>query len=80
MPYVTKEIREELDGGGTPNSPGELNYEITQVTREYLLEHGTCYNTINDIMGALTGAQLEFYRRVAAPYEDTKITQNGDIY
>ena len=25
-------------------------------------------------------AKLELYRRVAAPYEDEKIDQNGDVY
>ena len=30
--------------------------------------------------GALRCAQMEFYRRVAAPYEDKKIQENGDVY
>ena len=37
------------------------------------------YQTMNDIMGALAGAQIEFYRRKVAPYEDTKIKDNGDV-
>ena len=31
-------------------------------------------------MGALECAKLELYRRVAAPYEDVKIMENGDVY
>jgi hypothetical protein len=38
------------------------------------------YQSINDVLGALEGAKLEFYRRIAAPYEDTKIQENGDVY
>ena len=41
---------------------------------------GNSYATINDIIGALEGAKMEFYRRVVAPYEDEKIKENGDVY
>ena len=30
-------------------------------------------------MGVLECCKLEFYRRVAAPYEDIKIEENGDV-
>ena len=35
---------------------------------------------LNAIIGALECAKLELYRRVAAPYEDDKIIENGDVY
>lgn len=79
MPYVPQYIRQELHGGHA-KSPGGLNYQITRLLVTYIDAHGLSYQTINDILGALTGAQLEFYRRVAAPYEDGKIIQNGDVY
>ena len=60
--------------------PGGLNYLLTVVIREYLISKGTNYATVNDILGALSGAKSEFYRRVAAPYEDKKILENGDVY
>jgi len=41
---------------------------------------GPSYQTINDIIGALEGAKMEFYRRVVVPYEDKKIKDNGDVY
>jgi hypothetical protein len=41
---------------------------------------GKNYQTVNDIVGALEGAKMEFYRRAAAPYEDLKIKENGDVY
>jgi len=31
-------------------------------------------------MGALNGANQEFYRVVVAPYEDAKISENGSVY
>jgi hypothetical protein len=32
------------------------------------------------MIGALECAKLELYRRLASPYEDLKIADNGDIY
>lgn len=80
MPYIPKADRQELDKRGLACSPGELNYQLTKVVDNYMSLHGKNYRTINDIVGALEGAKLEFYRRVAAPYEDTKLTINGDVY
>jgi hypothetical protein len=37
------------------------------------------YFNLNRAVGVLECCKLEFYRRVAAPYEDTKIQQNGDV-
>ena len=48
--------------------------------KEYWDNHGPHYQTINDILGALEGAKMEFYRRVAVPYEQEKILDNGDVY
>jgi len=55
---------------------GNLNYLITRILKEaYPLR----YFNINRAIGVLECCKLEYYRRVAAPYEDTKITQNGDV-
>ena len=89
MPYITLEDRRkfgkpllELDAlvcnQGLSN--GELNYLITELGRLYLKKHGKSYNTISDVVKAMECAKLEFYARVARPYEDTKIQQNGDVY
>ena len=81
MPSIKKESRALLDlPDWHSDNPGELNYEITQILRAYMGHNGKSYQTINDIMGALEGAKQEFYRRVAAPYEDLKIAENGDVY
>ena len=82
MPYINETRRIQLLNTETdhPRVSGELNYCITQLLLDYWDFHGPSYQIINDIIGALEGAKLEFYRRVAGPYEDTKIKQNGDIY
>jgi hypothetical protein len=37
------------------------------------------YSKIAIITGVLENVKQEFYRRAAAPYEDKKILQNGDV-
>jgi len=95
MPYLKPEDKERLDELSTQNhfipleypikeigancrTAGELNYTITRIIQGYLIGK-KCYQTMNDIMGALEGAKLEFYRRTIAPYEMEKIEQNGDV-
>lgn len=81
MPYVDAEARVRLNGGGKPQTPGELNYAITRIVDEYLTQKGNLrYSHLNEVVGALECAKLELYRRVAAPYEDQKITEAGDVY
>lgn len=79
MPYIKQDQREELKRR-YPDGAGELNYYFTLIIKEYIKNAGLSYQVINDIIGALEGAKLEFYRRVAVPYEDSKIKQNGDVY
>lgn len=87
MPYIKQSDRTKFEAysytGGDVNNPdtvGELNYCITSQVRNYLQKNGLSYQTINNIVGALEGAKLEFYRRIAVPYEDQKIKENGDVY
>jgi len=55
---------------------GELNYVVTKILKQiYPLR----YFHINKAVGVLECVKLEFYRRVAAPYEDKKIQQSGDV-
>ena len=80
MPYINKAKRAALiEDTRMPQTPGELNYMITIIINNYYKQYGG-YSAINDVLGALEGAKLEFYRRVAAPYEDQKIEENGDVY
>ena len=81
MPYISDIQRLNLkDNTKKPGSSGELNYAITMLCVEYMAKKGLRYDTINDIVGALEGAKLEFYRQVASPYEDKKKEENGDVY
>ena len=59
---------------------GELNYLFTRLALRYMEQRGLSYQTINDIVGALEGAKMEFYRRIAIPYEQSKIRTNGDVF
>lgn len=86
MPYIKPDDRLKFDEGlnslvealGEKWKAGELNYVISELVWE-LFGNDKNYQRANDIMGALEGAKLEFYRRRVAPYEDEKIKQNGDI-
>lgn len=84
MPYIKQEARDNInrrdDLKARPMSAGELNFVITQMIIAYIVDKELSYQTINDIIGALEGAKLEFYRRVVVSYENEKIKDNGDVY
>ena len=83
MPYIQSDTRSELIPQGRyrhPLTAGELNYVITSAVNAYLAYWPLEYNSINEAIGVLECAKLELYRRIAAPYEDTKIVANGDVY
>lgn len=83
MPYIKQERRLALafDDYPRPEGPGELNYVITKLIDDYLYRKVKgSYADINEVIGVLECAKLEFYRRIAAPYEDEKCRQYGDVY
>jgi len=83
MPYIKQEARKKLDEKILtlrPESAGDLNYTITRLCLGWLNRHGKNYLNICTVMGTFICGAFEFYRRVAAPYEDTKIKENGDAY
>lgn len=80
MPYVKPEARDEIFGGRMPDSPGELNFLLTSIVSEYLMDEGLSYGAVNEVIGVLECVKLELYRRVAAPYENNKKEINGDVY
>jgi hypothetical protein len=94
MPYITQEERNELDetidqlliklGVDTPNDVlcGKLNYFISKLIWCLGGKHNRrlCrYARLNMLIGVLGCVIQEFYRRIAAPYEDKKIKENGDL-
>lgn len=55
---------------------GELNYVVTKILKDiYPLR----YFHINKAIGVLECIKLEYYRRVAAPYEDIKMKESGEV-
>ena len=81
MPYIKQADRARLAlSKETPATVGELNYKISTILTTFVQRKGLSYQTINDIMGVLSSAQAEFYRRVAVPYENQKLSENGDVF
>lgn len=85
MPYIRQELRNRLDvtecpDCGSAQDAGQLNFQITRLVDRFVKEQGGNYAAINAAIGALECAKLEAYRRIAAPYESTKIATNGDVY
>jgi hypothetical protein len=87
MPYIKPEDRKKLDPSidalveklaVNHFNEGEVNYAFSRVLKAAFLKESR-YATINKIMGVLECVKSEFYRRHAAPYEDLKIKENGDI-
>ena len=58
---------------------GAYNYIISRIIHQFLIVNGLKYDNINSMIGVLECAKLELYRMIAAPYEDTKILENGNI-
>lgn len=87
MPYIKQEERERFDfllddlsvAIERGCAPGDLNYVITRIVHAYLDARGMHYTHLNDAIGVLECAKQELYRRIAAPYEDRKIHENGDV-
>lgn len=81
MPYIKPEDRTAILLDNTLiDDAGELNFYITTLIDSYINKNTKCYTTLNEVIGVLECAKLEVYRRIVAPYEDTKIEQNGDVY
>jgi len=93
MPYINLDKRQPYDpliaqlldklvethvNGERTLDPGHLNYVISSLAWSLFVQDPS-YRRANDIIGVLEAAKLEFYRRQAAPYEDKKIEENGDL-
>lgn len=90
MPYIKGDRRavlhekylhhstEDAKNNAYPVSCGELNFVITKLCLQYMMTPS--YSRLNEIIGVLECVKQEFYRRAAAPYEDKKIQENGDVY
>jgi hypothetical protein len=56
---------------------GDINYVFSRILAGVMGD--VSYPKIATITGVLENIKQEFYRRVASPYEDKKIAENGDI-
>ena len=82
MPYIKPEKRAELrdyDWTPLPQTAGELNYVFSRLI-DRVFGNNPSYEDINTVIGVLECWKEEVYRRVASPYEDRKIGENGDVY
>ena len=72
-------IRELECDDPSNNTEGNINYIISSILNRVYVD-SLNYGSINDVIGVLECVKLEFYRRVATPYEDQKVFDNGDVY
>lgn len=77
MPYVPPARARALDAGGTLLRSGDLAYVLSREIARYFEERELDYQGIADVRGAVAAALNEFERRVAEPYEQSKINQGG---
>jgi hypothetical protein len=94
MPYIRKEERKRynetidtitrllLDKFPGDNNKyfqvGDLNYIVSSIIWKLFNVHPS-YTRGNELVGVLECVKQEFIRRKLNPYEDLKITENGDL-
>jgi hypothetical protein len=85
MPYIQQVERkqyeavlDELLPKLSLEVPGDVVYVIYVIILR-LWYRGKRFSNINAIRGILWSVLSEFDRREAAPYEDKKIEENGDV-
>ncbi len=91
MPYIRTEKREVLDptidlmlnalrelecDDAENDMGGNLNYVITVLLKRC---YGEKYSEMAQAVSVLEMAKLEYYRKVAAPYENQKEYDNGPV-
>ena len=81
MPYIKKSERSKIDAAPLAQlcclSSGELTYAIYKLLLQY---QAFDFHGHATVLGCIEAAKLEYYRRAVAPYENDKITQNGDVF
>lgn len=92
MPYIKQEQRElvKSDIDRIANEIAKMQFDDPEVNVEGVVNYvisrllETVYTTpsyreINDVIGVLECAKMEYYRKNAAPYEDQKEQENGPV-
>lgn len=87
MPYIKREQRPAIDELVKPlidhlkslpleEQDGAMNYAFTKTIKHVYPQK---YFHFNRALGVLTAITQELYRKIIGPYEDTKITENGEV-
>ena len=82
MPYIKKEQRPSKDKivalmvEESIQANGDLNYVLYAYCKKHIKPS---YNNYKNYCGELRQCATEIERRLLAPYEDEKITENGDV-
>ncbi len=87
MPYILNNQRPDVDSKMEPlleyikklpmeEQDGVLNYSVTRIIKHV---YPRKYFHYNRAMGVLSAIAHELYRHIIGPYEDEKITENGDV-
>ena len=74
---IDKAYNKEISNDDFLDISGDMNYFISRLINQLAGE--ISYGKICVITGVLENVKQEFYRRIASPYEDKKIVENGDI-
>ena len=74
---IGKAYIQEISNDDFLNMSGDINYFTSRLINQLAGEMS--YSKICVITGVLENIKQEFYRRIASPYEDKKIVENGDI-
>lgn len=82
MPYIKQERRDELEllvdmmREKGVKADGDLNYMLYAFCKRHV---EPSYNNYKNFCGELQQCATEIERRLLAPYEDSKIKENGDV-
>ena len=87
MPYITPNEREKFepeleklrDCIMVGISKGDMTYVFYSLSKKYIDVTGKSYTNISTVISSLIDAAEELRRRELNPYEDQKITDNGDV-
>lgn len=72
-----KGLQGHMDNNEFVTLLGDINYCFSRIVSSLMGDPS--YPKIAMVTGVLENIKQEFYRRVAEPYEDKKIVENGDI-
>lgn len=88
MPYINRTDRAKYQNvikelaALVPQDPkeraGNMNYIISLLIQK-VYGPNMRYADHNEVVGVLNCIEAEFYRRFTAPYEDKKVTEQGDL-